>query len=398
MKIKYFYIFSLFSYNIFFGCAEKKIYMEDLSQIYTARFSAEGLSIPIYETYYHGKLFTGVAYEMWNDEQVKSEIFFKEGYQHGPTTKYYSNGQLHKSSNYKNGERDGHFVHYSEYGKKLRGGVYIDGSFFSDTFYLHSNGLTIMCPNSEPGDIGKIEGIEYESVDRTLLNIKISDGEDLSKICVSTITNMRALFKWERDFNNKIKNWVGIGNWDVSKVTDMSEMFYESHFNHPIENWDVSNVENMEYMFYSSPFNQPIGDWNVSNVADMYGMFMRTPFNQPIGNWDVSNVTDMGAMFLETPFNQPIGHWNVSSVTNMRSMFARSKFNKPIGNWDVGNVTEMQAMFGGGGNYFNPIINPFDQPINNWCVKNFSNEPHMIFDSRGPMKTRNKPAWGTCPD
>ena len=35
---------------------------------------------------------------------------------------------------------------------------------------------------------------------------------------------------------------------DVSKVTDMSHLFYSSIFDGEMANWDVSHVENMESM------------------------------------------------------------------------------------------------------------------------------------------------------
>ena len=39
-----------------------------------------------------------------------------------------------------------------------------------------------------------------------------------------------------------VKKYGEINNWDVSKVTDMSEMFLnEESFNQPLNNWDVSN-------------------------------------------------------------------------------------------------------------------------------------------------------------
>ena len=46
------------------------------------------------------------------------------------------------------------------------------------------------------------------------------------------------------DRKQRIRDKYGeISNWDVSKVTDMKEMFYNAHsFNQPLNNWDVSNV------------------------------------------------------------------------------------------------------------------------------------------------------------
>ena len=53
-------------------------------------------------------------------------------------------------------------------------------------------------------------------------------------------------------------------------------------------------------------FNKDISKWDVSKVTDMSNMFNPAGvFNQNIGSWDVSNVTDMSEIFrgAET-FNQ----------------------------------------------------------------------------------------------
>jgi surface protein len=74
-------------------------------------------------------------------------------------------------------------------------------------------------------------------------------------------------------FNASKNTYLGtfnknIGGWDVSKVTDMSYMFYHSKFNQDISNWDTSNVTAMKYMFgEAANFNQNLTSWNVSNVS-----------------------------------------------------------------------------------------------------------------------------------
>jgi surface protein len=75
-----------------------------------------------------------------------------------------------------------------------------------------------MCPNGRVGDIGLLDGVEYEVVDRNLLEKRRNEGKDLSKVCVSSVTNMSGMFS-NSEFNQPI------GNWDVSSVTDMSGMF-----------------------------------------------------------------------------------------------------------------------------------------------------------------------------
>ena len=123
----------------------------------------------------------------------------------------------------------------------------------------------------------------------------------------------------------------------------------------PIELWDVSKVTDMVNMFNGATlFNQNIGGWDVSNVTSMGGMFKdATLFNQNIGSWDVSKVTYIGMMFSgATSFNQNIGSWDVSNVTIMIMMFAgASAFNQDISNWTLSSNVLMRGMFS-----FCPII------------------------------------------
>jgi len=103
-----------------------------------------------------------------------------------------------------------------------------------------------------------------------------------------------------------------------------------------ITGWDTSSCTNMSNMFYNTSFNHPIGSWDVSKVTNMYQMFRSTPFNQDIGNWDVGSVTSMELMFYYTTgFNQPIGNWNTSKLTNIRHMLTRTAIDQDLSNWVV---------------------------------------------------------------
>ena len=190
---------------------------------------------------------------------------------------------------------------------------------------------------------------------------------NLGDIDTSKISDMSYLFAFSSRSN---KQFEGIEKWNVSNVTDMTEMFYRAtYFNQPLNDWDVSNVTNMAGMFhYATYFNQPLNDWNVSKVIDMSEMFSFTEnFNQPIDNWDVSKVKDMSHMFDGARhFNQLLNNWDVSSVTNMAGMFhIATYFNQPLNDWDVSKVKNMQDMFWRARN--------FNQNIENWDVSSVTN-------------------------
>ena len=247
--------------------------------------------------------------------------------------------------------------------------IIISPHLFSQSITIGEDGI-VRCKDVPIGTTEVIFGETYEVVDRALLEQRRDEGADLTKSCVSNVTDMSYLFR-KLSFNQEI------GGWDVSNVTNMSYMFSESDFNKDISIWDVSNVSNMKSMFERSEFNQPIGSWDVSSVTDMSRLFRDTrfsssPFNQEIGGWDVSSVTNMKAMFDGSSFNQSIGDWNVSNVTDMELMFHASAFDQPINNWDVSNVTIMEGMFSS---------SQFNQPLNDWDVSKVTDMLGMFFDS-----------------
>ncbi|MDA8559070.1 BspA family leucine-rich repeat surface protein [Flavobacteriaceae bacterium] len=260
--------------------------------------------------------------------------------------------------------------------------------------YLDDNGITIKANSfAEVGDTAEIGGVTYTLVDLETLKTMIANNEDVTKVVTTKVTDMDNLFKDNVNFNQNIGSWdvsnvtnmsemfylesengiafnQDIGSWDVSSVKDMSSMFARARsFNQDISNWDVSNVTNMRSMFSQAwKFNQDIGSWDVSSVTEMFATFNTAKeFNQDIEEWDVSNVTDMGRMFGgATIFNQDIGSWDVSNVTDMNSMFAYViNFNQDIGDWDVSSVTDFSGMF--------YLANTFNQNIGSWDVSAATN-------------------------
>ena len=106
--------------------------------------------------------------------------------------------------------------------------------------------------------------------------------EFASKCRDSIIHSRRDLFDaimaWEEGGDAKarvIEKFGQIKDWNVTRVTDMSELFLNMEdFNESIGQWDTSNVTNMRSMFQGArSFNQPIGNWDTSKVTNMAGMF-----------------------------------------------------------------------------------------------------------------------------
>ncbi len=142
-----------------------------------------------------------------------------------------------------------------------------------------------------------------------------------------------------------------VGKPNLSKVTDMSQMFRAcSKFNEPIGNWDVSSVTKMVATFFNCPiFNQNLNDWDVSHVTTMSQIFRWcVKFNQPLDKWKVSNVTDMVAMFMSCrEFAQTLSSWDVSNVTDMNLMFAGcDAYDEDLSGWALNKCRVLQLPTG----------------------------------------------------
>jgi surface protein len=231
------------------------------------------------------------------------------------------------------------------------------------------------CGGSGPDQHFTCSGFKPETKDalQTAVDLWVSDNAialasygEINDWDVSLMTDLTELF-WYLDFDSNISSW------DVSNVTSMKKLFYYNEsFNQDISSWDVSNVTDMSNMFKGSSFNQDLNSWDVSSVTNMNGTFEQTDYNGDISTWDVSNVTNMITMFSYTSFSGDLSNWDVSSVTNMYGTFDHSSGNVDLSSWDVSSVTSMNRMF---------WDSNFNQDISSWDVSSVTNMSEMFWDS-----------------
>ena len=159
--------------------------------------------------------------------------------------------------------------------------------------------------------------------------------------------------------------WGKMSTWNTKKVTNMDKLFY-----------DPPLADSNDHL---SSFNGIIGDWDVSSVTSMSQMFKDADAftGKNFYKWDTSKVRDMSGMFEHaTMFNAQIGGWDVSSVKKMNVMFQNAfSFNQDLSSWDVSSCTDFTRMFAG------TLDKGMDKDISMWNVKNGARQSNITYES-----------------
>ena len=144
-------------------------------------------------------------------------------------------------------------------------------------------------------------------------------------------------------------------NFNTSKVTSMSKMFYEcsklTTLN--LTNFNTSKVGDMGYMFQkcSSLTSLNLSNFDTLNVTIMYYMFNGCSKLTALDlrNFNTSNVTKMNNMFFGCSALKTlnISNFNTSKVTAMDGMFFNCSLltGLELSKFNTSNVTTMNHMF-----------------------------------------------------
>ena len=107
--------------------------------------------------------------------------------------------------------------------------------------------------------------------------------------------------------------------------------------------WDVSKVTNMKNIFHAKTpefqqFNADLSLWSVGRVTTFFATFQDAQsFNSDLSAWDTSQSTSLYNMFLSCwVFNSDLSKWQTSKVKDMTSVFNSAfVFNSDLSGWDV---------------------------------------------------------------
>lgn len=191
---------------------------------------------------------------------------------------------------------------------------------------------------------------------------------DLSGFDTSNVTNLSYMFENCKE----LESIGDISTWDVSNVTTTKCLFYycrKLDGYGDITNWNITDkCKDMSFMFCSMshtpaqenssffPANLDLSTWDVSNVTDMSNMFQDLFSLQTLNieGWNTSKLKKTANMFLMndsciTSHLQSvvgIGSLDVASLLDMSHMFsACNSFDGDFSTWQPINILKLDYAF-----------------------------------------------------
>lgn len=228
----------------------------------------------------------------------------------------------------------------------------INGMTLLDTSDAVSmNSMFLYCSNLTSVDLSNFDTSKVTDMTYMFyLCNKLGEIKGLGNLNTSNVTSMLGMFSFCYPLET-----LDIGGFDTGKVTNMMYLFVGNRNlkSLPIANWNTASLQNMQEMFTGCEqlTGLDISRWNTSKVTNMMGAFSgcKSLTSMSLRGLDVSNVTTMRRLFLNCPSIQSIdiGGLNTSKVTDMSEMFQACIQLREIdvSGIDTSKVTNMGHMF-----------------------------------------------------
>ncbi len=210
-------------------------------------------------------------------------------------------------------------------------------------------------------------------------------------------------------FANTPKFTGEITNWDVSKVENMAEMFfnakslddsYGSFSSQMLKSWDLKSLKFANNMFTNAADLQfdynlcqkfeeklgvksdnlgcvftPIDNANIHDAVKLWRTDHKTAMKTygNISNWDVSNVSDMSYLFSCDQHNQTncaingdISNWNTAKLNSTFCMFMNQQhFNQTLSAWNLDALAKSSNDYAA----YQTFAGAKGDTVSEWCKK-----------------------------
>ena len=175
--------------------------------------------------------------------------------------------------------------------------------------------------------------------------------------------------------NAEVVNLKGLDTWDVSTITNFSQLFeyfsnYSTNYYLDLSSWDVSNADNLYRMLHNGgshtgTIEVNVSGWKIKPTANLAD-FMSYSYNRAekailnMSNWDITGRTETGQIFSNCGNNVKdltldFSNWKTPDLVSMNYFLMGSgirsvkKLKIDLTGWDTSKVTSMDYSFNGAG-------------------------------------------------
>ena len=191
---------------------------------------------------------------------------------------------------------------------------------------------------------------------------------DVSGWDTHNVTKMDSMFAVGENYagNGQLTEIIGLGDLDVSNVTDMTCMFYGAgemtHYD--IADWDVSKVQSFNHMFADNfkLESLDLSKWDVSSLKTIWNMFNDDSSLTTVGDishWNTVNLIDAGGFltrataFVGDNGTLDLSGWNTTNLKAMSQMFyGTNLYNIDLSGWTFDSITSQAWEGAGEGIYY----------------------------------------------